>query len=144
MATDTKEVTRMNLTLEQAIGTGAVPKPPLMGWNTWLAWRKKTGGRPHQSTDGAGTSQKFEAKLWRATMLSLYGEEWDVELFERGGPEPSAYTQADEAEAAEQGAEQRAGAVSAPAALAPPRTPTPGAKSPGGSARSGGGRMIEQ
>ena len=75
-------------------------------------------------------------------MKSLYGDEWDVELAEHGGPEPSAYTQADEAEAAEEGAEQRAGAVSAPAALAPPRSPTPGAKSPVGSARDSGGSGI--
>ena len=124
-SSETQEVTRTQISLTDEITQKVVPHPPLMGWNTWLAWRKKIGRRPHQSVDGAGTSPSFEAKLWRATMSSLYGEEWDIELAERGGPEPSAYTQADEAEAAEEGAEQRAGAVSAPAALAPPRTPTP-------------------
>ena len=81
----TQEVTRTDITLEQAIETGAVSKPPLMGWNTWLAWRKKVGRRPHHSVDGSGTTPQFEAKLWRVTMASLYGEEWMVALAEQDG-----------------------------------------------------------
>ena len=36
----TQEVTQSDLTLAEAIEAGEIPQPPLMGWKTWMSWRK--------------------------------------------------------------------------------------------------------
>ena len=72
----TQEVTQSDLTLAEAIEAGEIPQPPLMGWKAWMSWRKFVGKRPVTNVDGGTTHNRLESKLWKATMESLYGEEW--------------------------------------------------------------------
>ena len=88
----TQEVTQSDLTLAEAIELEEVPRPQLMGWNAWMSWRKHIGKRPTVAADGGTTHNRLESQLWRATMESLYGEEWLEDLNEQGGgPDPFVF-----------------------------------------------------
>ena len=106
----TQEVTRSDLSLAEAIEAGEVPVPPLMGWRAWQSWRKYVGKRPTTNVDGGTTHNRLESKLWKATMESLYGEEWMVELDDQGGgPDPSEFAKPSAARASEAAAQRDGG-----------------------------------
>ena len=116
----TQEVTQSDLTLAEAIEAGEIPQPPLMGWKTWMSWRKFVGKRPVTNVDGGTTHNRLESRLWKATMEGLYGEEWMEDLNSGdGGPEPSEFAPAarsSEAAAQRDGSDTRpsAGALEVP------------------------------
>ena len=75
-----QQVSGSNLTLKDAIRSGAVEVPALMQWNTWQQWRRDTGLRPTAAADGEATTTALESALWKSTMLELYGPEWSLRL----------------------------------------------------------------
>ena len=81
--TVTHEVSKSDMTLMGAIEHKVVPKPPLMQWNKWQAWRKRYGMRPTTATDGGTTLVRQEVALHRSTMRALYGEDWEYDLAEQ-------------------------------------------------------------
>ena len=73
---DHRQVSGSDLTLLEAINTGVVPRPELIGWYDWQRWRTAIGRRPTMSEDGYTLPRQIETSLWRATMAELYGAEW--------------------------------------------------------------------
>ena len=96
-----QEVAEYDGTFEEAVTGDIIPKPKLMTYNDWIAWRKVTGKRPTKAIgcDRATTSAE-EAALWRSAMTVYHGEEWRLGL--------DAMV-ADHAEAADQEASSTAG-----------------------------------
>ncbi len=96
-----QEVAEYDGTFEEAVAGDIIPKPKLMPYNDWIAWRKVTGKRPTKAIgcDRATTSAE-EAALWRSAMAVYYGETWRLGL--------DAMV-ADHAEAADQEASSTAG-----------------------------------
>ena len=82
MAASTKvEVSGSNASLSEAIASGSVPAPDLMGFNAWQVWRKTSGTRPStRKGDARATTSREEAGLWRSTMLELFGLDWEEQL----------------------------------------------------------------
>ena len=70
------------MSLLQAIRDGVVDTPPLVSWNTWQQWRRDEGLRPTAQADGpeAVPNNRQEALLWRQTMESEYGVDWQTDL----------------------------------------------------------------
>ena len=115
--TVTHEVSKSDMKLMAAIEQKVVPKPPLMQWNKWQAWRRKVGMRPVTATDGGTTLVRQEVALHRETMRALYGEDWEYDLAEQEGDDEDAADAAPVAKA-------KVKAKAAPkAAVAPPVTP---------------------
>ena len=78
------EVSGSEMSLSEAIASGSVPAPELLGFNDWQVWRRTSGTRPSKKKgDEQGRTTKEEADLWRATMLDLYGPSWAAELAEK-------------------------------------------------------------
>ena len=75
-----QQVSGSDKTLIQAIRDGDVPRPALMRWNEWQAWRTSSGRRPRQATDGYTVSQAQESAIWKSVMVELYGTERSVQL----------------------------------------------------------------
>mgnify|MGYP003325879522 CR=1 FL=1 len=73
-------VTGYGGTLSEAIRSGEVPKPPRCNWNEWQVWRKSPGRRPATAAAGGTTSGREGAQLWKATMVELYGADWQIDL----------------------------------------------------------------
>ena len=72
------------MSLSEAIASGSVPAPELLGFNDWQVWRRTSGTRPTKKKgDEQGRTTKEEADLWRATMVDLYGQSWATELAEK-------------------------------------------------------------
>ena len=96
-----QEVAEYDGTFEEAVTGDIIPKPKLMPYNDWIAWRKVTGKRPTKAMgcDRTTTSAE-EAALWRSAMAVYYGETWRLGL--------DAMV-ADHAEAADQEASSTAG-----------------------------------
>ena len=80
----TPEVSGSEMSLSEAIASGSVLAPELLGFNDWQVWRRTSGARPTKKKgDEQGRTTKEEADLWRATMLDLYGQSWATELAEK-------------------------------------------------------------
>jgi hypothetical protein len=75
-----QEVSESTKSLRNAIEDTDVETPPLMSFNRWQTWRSTIGKRPTMLLDGAITSNRFEADLWRSTMSHVHGETWHTEL----------------------------------------------------------------
>ena len=71
-----RQVSGSDLTLSEAIRTGEIPRPELMGWQEWQPWRSGVGRRPTQRNDGYVLPPQIETSPWRATMNELYGPDW--------------------------------------------------------------------
>ena len=74
------------LRLLDAIQNGTVPEPGLLHWNEWEKWRSTVGLRPTVKNDGVTTDNRYEAELWKSTMVALYGEQWRTALLDRDLP----------------------------------------------------------
>ena len=78
-----------DLTLLEAIQSGVVSDPGLLGWNEWERWRVQEvdgGLRPTMLVDGVATDNRFESTLWRSTMEALHGSDWRMALADRDVP----------------------------------------------------------
>ena len=75
-----RQVSGSRLTLSEAIRTGEILRPELMGWQGWQPWRTNIGRRPTMRNDGYVLPPQIETSLWRATMTELYGSEWAMLL----------------------------------------------------------------
>ena len=76
-------------TLLEAIDEGIVPRPGLLTYQAWNAWRAREGQRPSKrrhGDEGRTTTTAEEAKLWRKVMATLYGPEWQDQLAMAGAP----------------------------------------------------------
>ena len=121
-----REVSKSDLTLEQCIAQNIIEKPDLMEFNDWQKWRRVSGTRPRVKEDGRSTTSAQEAALWKATMLRMYGDSWNIQLaLERHALEESSRrAEAEETERSEQrGVAPPAGSVGA---LAVDRPSSPG------------------
>ena len=58
-----------------------IPKPELMRWNQFQAWRKDAGGGP-EGIRGK-KEQGRESGLWRAVMREYYGADWWERAYRR-------------------------------------------------------------
>ena len=76
-----QEVAEYDGTFEEAVTGDVIPKPKLMIYNEWIAWRKVAGKRPTRALgcDRATTSAE-ESALWRSMMTVYHGEEWRLNL----------------------------------------------------------------
>ena len=96
-----QEVAEYDGTFEEAVAGDIIPKPKLMPYNDWIAWRKVIGKRPTKANGcDRATTSKEEAALWRGAMAHYYGDEWRLSL---------DAMLADTAEAADQEASDTAG-----------------------------------
>ena len=144
----TQEVTRSDLSLAEAIEAEEVPRPPLMGWRAWQSWRKYLGKRPQTNVDGGTTHNRLESRLWKATMESLYGEEWMDDLNEQdGGPDPSEFAKPSAARASVAAAQHNgsdtqplAGAPAGGAGAVTPDPKSPVVRSPPANGSPGSGK----
>jgi hypothetical protein len=75
-----RQISRSDRNLLDAIRNGEIQQPSLMHWNDWQRWRKYVGMRPTVAVDGSNTSTAQESALWKSTMLELYGTEWAIDL----------------------------------------------------------------
>ena len=83
-----RQVSGSEKTLLEAIRDGDVPRPALMSWNEWQAWRSTTGRLPHMATDGYSVVRAQEVAVWKSVMNELYGDDWSVTLVSRdAGPD---------------------------------------------------------
>eukprot|EP00435_Cladocopium_sp_Y103_P042487 s1035_g11.t1 len=102
-----REVRMYDRTLLEAIDEGIVPRPPLLTYQEWNAWRAREGQRPSRRRHGdqeITTTTAEEAQLWRKVMATLYGEDWQDQLAMAGG----ALEESDEETAKEEEEEQEA------------------------------------
>ena len=81
------EVSGTDELLCHCIDSGEIEAPGLVDFNEWQKWRVDVGRRPTKKKDGASTTPKQEAALWRATMASNHGDDWLVDLAARQAPE---------------------------------------------------------
>ena len=63
-------------TLVAEIGAGHIPKPDLLSWQEWVAWRSAVGERPTRSRGDLSTASAEENALWKSTMAHFYGTDW--------------------------------------------------------------------
>ena len=78
--TAAKEVSGFEGSLEDAMDQGIVEAPGLLEFNQWQVWRRDFGRRPTLAKDGATTTTRLEAELWRSTMAMLHGDGWKADL----------------------------------------------------------------
>ena len=91
-----KQVSRSDKTLLEAIIGGLIPKPKLMRWNAFQTWRSQDKGgpglRPTMAIDGSSTTNREEHDMYREVMAALYGEDWSFKVDEL--PQGGAVTEA--------------------------------------------------
>ena len=75
-----KEVSGLEVSLQQAVASGLLEKPELQSFNDWQQWRKKTRSRPTKAQDDVSRTTQEEANLWRETMEHFYGSDWNTAL----------------------------------------------------------------
>ena len=78
-----QQVSGSDRTLIEAIRSGEVETPPLMGWNRWQQWRREAGMRPTVARDHHTTTAAQETALWRSVMTELHGPDWTSTLAEQ-------------------------------------------------------------
>ena len=76
------EVKGLDITLREAIKTGALPTPSLMGYNDWQKWRAETKSLAACTKDQVKARSHRERELWKTTMEDLYGDTWKDQLVE--------------------------------------------------------------
>ncbi len=76
-----QEVAEYDGTFEEAVGSDIIPKPRLMQYNDWIAWRKATGKRPTKKLGSErATTSGEESELWKSAMLLYYDGDWRMRL----------------------------------------------------------------
>ena len=75
------EVADSSDSLITLIDNGEVPIPAMMSFNDWQKWRRDVGRRPTVRTNGVGTSSTDEVKIWRSSMIHVYGVDWETEFY---------------------------------------------------------------
>jgi len=120
----TREVSGTDLPFEEAVSAELVPKPELMTWNDWQAWRRGVGLRPTIAADGGRGEGKVEAALWRRVMQVYHGDDWAAQLGVRQSEEDLPEAE----DAASALPSVPSGAVAPPAAGA--ASPAPGYSTP--------------
>ena len=127
-----RQVSGSEKTLLEAIRDGDVPRPALMSWNEWQAWRSTTGRLPRLGTYGYKLTRAQEVALWKSVMNELYGDEWSIMLASRdvgldGRPDEGGADEGRRVSAMDDEWDETAAAGAQPAAASfPERVSSPG------------------